>query len=86
MRVKEYLVKKLMEVWSWEIVLCFFAFLVTFVIAIVGKDYWPFLGVFMFFLGMFIGKQVYTPAADKPVFGFKYVSDDELYERKRGKP
>jgi len=27
MRVKEYLVKKLMEVWSWEIVLCFFAFL-----------------------------------------------------------
>ena len=80
MRLREYLISKLAEVWGFDLVGFSFAFLVTFVLAILDKTLATliFLAIALFFLGYFVARQVHTPPEEKPNIGLNPMTSDEF--------
>lgn len=86
MRLRRWLITRLAEVWGFDIVGFFITLNGAFVLAILDRTITAllFLALALFFLGFFVARQVYTPAADKPQFGIQAMSAEEFEEFKHG--
>lgn len=87
MRLRRWLATKLAEVWGFDVLGFFITLNGAFVLAILDRTIAAllFLALTLFFLGFFVARQVYTPAADRPQFGIQAMTAEEFEEFKHGR-